>query len=317
MHIESDLKLDFGDVLLRPKRSTIVSRKDVDLHRTFTFKHSGNRWTGIPIISANMASVTTLLVACAMNRHEMLACLPKTIPYENTMPGTYIPSFGLKPLPVLISDFICLDVANGYMERFVGFVKDVRARYSGVLIAGNVVTPEMTEALILAGADIVKVGLGSGAACSTRLLTGVGYPQLSAVIECADAAHGLGGHIISDGGCTTVGDIVKAFAAGADFVMLGSLLAGHEENGQEFYGSASRRAVEEHAGGLQNYRAAEGLELTVPANGKLDTTLQEICGGIRSACAYVGSTRLKSLPKCATLVRVTQQANTSMWKYRT
>ncbi len=126
--------------------------------------------------------------------------------------------------------YVCIDVANGYTESFVGFVAKFREAYPRITVmAGNVVTGEMTEELILSGADIVKVGIGPGSVCTTRSMTGVGYPQLSAVIECADAAHGLGGRICADGGCTTPGDVAKAFGGGADFVMLGGMLAGHDE----------------------------------------------------------------------------------------
>lgn len=318
MNFINDIKLDFSDVLLVPKRSTITSRKNVDLSRTFFFKHNDFAWHGIPLISANMTSVTTQRVAVEMENHKMLACLPKGDPerFYGLSLNAVIPSFGVNDDEVfkeVYTNFVCLDVANGYMEKFVDRVKQVReALKNVVIIAGNVVTPSMTEALILAGADIVKVGIGSGAACTTRLVAGVGYPQLSAVIECADAAHGLGGHIISDGGCTNPGDVAKAFAAGADFVMLGGMLAGHEENGTEFYGMSSERANRENSGGLRDYRASEGRELTVNPRGSISNTLQNICGGLRSACAYVGASRLKDLPKCATFCRVNRLVNESL-----
>lgn len=352
MRIESDVKLDFCDVLLKPKRSTIKSRKEIDLSRTFKFRHSDLTWTGVPIISSNMASVTTPEVAWEMAKRGMLACIPKNADWE-TESVDYIPSFGLQddmPVGVFVKHpFACLDVPNGYIEDVITMVKNLRQGYDGILIAGNVVTAEQTEALILAGADIVKVGIGSGAACSTRIKTGVGMPQLSAVMECADAAHGLGGHIISDGGCSVPGDIVKALAGGSDFVMLGGMLAGHDENGQnclscsgegriysldsadsvpcsycnqtgkvhDFYGSSSRRGNNEIAGGLKDYRASEGWEIKLPNRGPIADTLQDIEGGLRSACAYVGAKNLKSLPKCATFVMVNRTANTSLWEHRT
>src|ERR1700745_831434 len=231
MRMESDLKLDFNDVLLKPKRSTIKSRKEIDLNRVFKFKHTDFTWTGVPIISSNMTSVTNPTVANIMRSHNMLSCVPKN---ENlaSYSNWHIESVGLqdKPLSARLK-WLCLDVPNGYIEDVVERTKELRSLYPKVvLIVGNVVTAEQTEALILAGADIVKVGIGSGAACSTRIKTGVGMPQLSAVIECADAAHGLGGHIISDGGCGVTGGIFKALAGGADFVMLGGMLAGHDEN---------------------------------------------------------------------------------------
>lgn len=318
MRIDSDVKLDFSDVLLKPKRSTITSRKEIDITRTFKFKYSHREWTGIPIISSNMASVTTSEVARAMKKHNMLSCRPKHLQWPS-QDSSVISSFGLDEIiPYTSSPFVCLDVANGYLEVVIERTKELRAKFdsSVILIVGNVVTAEQTEALILAGADIVKVGIGSGAACSTRIKTGVGMPQLSAVIECADAAHGLSGHIISDGGCVVSGDIVKAYAGGADFVMLGGMLSGCDENGTEFYGSSSKRGNIETAGGLKNYRASEGWELKIPPKGSLEGVLQDIEGGLRSACSYIGARQLKNLPKCSTFVMVNRQANSSMWEYR-
>lgn len=318
MRIESDIKLDFQDVLLKPKRSTISSRKEIDLRRTFKFRWSELPWTGVPIISSNMRSVTNFDVANKMVSRNMLACMPKNmefIPHRN-----WIPSRGLddKLQNFDYEGFLCVDVPNGYIEDVVELTRTLRGWFgnSAALIVGNVVTAEQTEALILAGADIVKVGIGSGAACSTRIKTGVGMPQLSAVMECSDAAHGLGGHIISDGGCVFTGDICKAFAGGADFVMLGGMLAGHDENGSDFYGSSSERGNAELAGGLKDYRASEGWEIKLPNRGSIDRTLQDIEGGLRSACSYIGARRLKDLPKCATFVQVARQANTSLWEHR-
>lgn len=346
MRIESDIKLDFSDVLLKPKRSTLKSRKDIELSRRFKFRWTDLQWEGVPVISSNMTSVTTPDAAKAMVKRNMLACVPKNanLPSYGAINKMY--SLGLedKPLSTLAS-FLCLDVPNGYIEAVVDRTKWLREEYPGkILVVGNVVTAEQTEALILAGADIIKVGIGSGAACSTRIKTGVGMPQLSAVMECADAAHGLSGHVISDGGCTTAGDIVKAFAAGADFVMLGGMLAGHTENAEtcpnchgktttepfgalcllcnnsgkvnSFYGSSSERGNEELAGGIKDYRASEGWELRLPDRGSIDRTLQDIEGGLRSACSYVGARSLKDLPKCATFVMVNRQANQSLWEHR-
>jgi GMP reductase len=320
MRIEWSPKLDFNNVLIKPKRSVITSRSEVELARTFTFRHARvQSWVGVPIISSNMTTVTTPQVARAMGLHYMLACMPKDSDlssFEGISDEVIVQSRGMKPPARTNGRFLCLDVANGYMEKFVKLVDSSRRFYSDkIIIAGNVVSPEMTEALILAGADIVKVGLGSGSACATRIKTGVGYPQLSAIIECADAAHGLNGHIISDGGCSTPGDIAKAFAAGADFVMLGGMLAGHDENGTDFYGMSSKKANEIHAGGLKTYRASEGLELTIPSRGSIEATLQEIEGGLRSACSYCGAKRLKDLPKCATFVLVNQISNSYLKEY--
>ena len=251
MRIEDDIKLDFRDVLIRPKRSTLSSRKEVDLSRTYIFKHSNYKWTGVPIMAANMEGVGTFEMAGNLYVHNMFTCLVKSYDLENfinsqnlfdDMYSHFAVSTGtsekdltkLKPILNVFTEiqFICIDVANGYSERFGDFVAEVRENYPfKTIIAGNVVTADMTQELILRGADIVKVGIGPGSVCTTRVQTGVGYPQLSAIIECADAAHGLGAHIIADGGCTCPGDVAKAFGAGADFVMLGGMLAGHDEGG--------------------------------------------------------------------------------------
>jgi GMP reductase len=338
MRIEDDVKLDYSDVLLRPKRSTLSSRSQVALERSFHFRN-GAAWTGIPIVAANMDTVGTTDMADALSEHKMLTCLSKhvdmqqdEISYSTSYLNNVSFTMGMdqtskEKVYKLLEfypdvNFITLDVANGYMECFVDLVKEVRETWKNkIIIAGNVVTAEMTEALILAGADIVKVGIGPGSVCTTRKLTGVGYPQLSAVIECADAAHGLGGHIMADGGCTAVGDIAKAFGAGADFVMLGGMLAGHDESAGEtitthsgkfktFYGMSSDTAMEKYHGGVAKYRASEGKTVIVPYHGSVHGTVQQILGGVRSACAYVGAERLKDLPKCTTFVRVNRQLNT-------
>lgn len=320
LRIDDGIKLDFDDVLLVPKRSTIESRKDVNLLRAFNFRHTDQSWAGVPIIASNMRSVTTPAVAKIMAKHNMLSCIPKGMELDFVDSDNVFSSIGLQdPLKAVSYQFnmIALDVPNGYTERVVEQTKRMREAFPYmVIIVGNVVTAEQTEALILAGASIVKVGIGSGAACSTRIKTGVGMPQLSAVIECSDAAHGLGGHVISDGGCSVPGDIVKAFAGGADFVMLGGMLAGHDENGQDFYGSSSERGNNEIAGGLRDYRAAEGWEIRLPARGPLDHTLQDIEGGLRSACSYIGAKTIKEIPKRATFIQVSRQANDSMWGHR-
>ena len=239
MRIQDDIKLDFDDVLIKPKRSTLVSRKKVNLERTFKFKHSNSRWTGIPIIASNMDHTGTIAMSHVLMELPMLTALCKFI--ESSEWGwnmNIIRTIGLdqnldeQPYDYPNAPWICLDVANGYTERFndyVALMREHEATKDKIIIAGNVCTPEATEQILLAGADVVKIGIGPGSVCTTRKMTGVGYPQLSAVIECADAAHGLGGHIIADGGCTVVGDIAKSFGAGADFVMLGGMLAGHKE----------------------------------------------------------------------------------------
>jgi GMP reductase len=215
------------------------------------------------------------------------------------------------------SQFICIDVANGYSEHFGDFVSKVRDRWPDrTIIAGNVVTADMTQELVLRGADIVKVGIGPGSVCTTRIQTGVGYPQLSAIIECADAAHGLGAHIVADGGCTCPGDVAKAFGAGADFVMLGGMLAGHHEGGGTvidgrvtFYGMSSDTAMKKNQGYLAEYRSSEGRTVDIAYRGPVANTVLDILGGLRSACTYVGAETLKQLPKCTTFIRVNKQFN--------
>lgn len=328
MRIEDDVKLDYCDVLIRPKRSTLESRKDVNLHRTFQFK-CGRIWTGVPIAAANMDTTGTLEMADVLSEYDMITCLSKHIKADDCDDNFTALSFGMtehdiETLGEGVGDvqFLCLDVANGYTEKFVDFVRWVRKMYQDkIIIAGNVVTAEQTEALILAGADIVKVGIGPGSVCTTRKVTGVGYPQLSAVIECADAAHGLDGHVMADGGCTCPGDVAKAFGAGADFVMLGGMLAGHDECAGEvvlegdiqykvFYGMSSDTAMNKHNGGVATYRASEGKTVQVKYRGPVSETVQQILGGLRSACTYVGAKEIKHLPKCTTFVKVYRQLNT-------
>ena len=387
MRIEEDMKLDYKDVLIRPKRSTLGSRKDVDLERGFTFRNykpyvatdvlpdgypvvqkQERHYRGTPIMASNMDGVGTFEMADKLAEGKIFTCLVKTysvnelVDYFDT---DMIERTEYVAMSIGITDvdhakfrdvyeqvgtnlkYVCIDVANGYSSRFRDVVSDFRILYPNiVIIAGNVVTGEMTEELILAGADIVKVGIGPGSVCTTRIQTGVGYPQLSAVIECADAAHGLGGHIIADGGCTCPGDVAKAFAAGADFVMLGGMLAGHNEGGGKvidkfyktgewrknvhtlegietttwedaidrkqfvaFYGMSSDAANTKHFGGLKDYRSSEGREVLVPYRGSVSDTVQDLLGGIRSTCTYAGANSLKQLSKCTTFVRCTQQFN--------
>ena len=344
MRIEEEIKLDYSDVLFRPKRSTLSSRKDVDLKRTYKFKYSNNQWSGIPIIAANMDGVGELTVAEKLSEYGMITCLTKQHDvkkikkfkkiksiYQNIALSIGIKKEDFDNLDKTLKEFnylkfICIDVANGYSERFSAFIKKVRDKYpTKTIIAGNVVTADMTQELILSGADIVKVGIGPGSVCTTRIQTGVGYPQLSAVMECADAAHGLGAHIIADGGCTCPGDVAKGFGAGADFVMLGGMLAGHKEGGGEiierngkkyieFYGSSSEEANEKHYGGLANYRSSEGKKVVIPLKNSLEKTIRDILGGIRSSCTYVGAPSLKQLSKCTTFVRVNNQYNDTFGK---
>jgi GMP reductase len=366
MRIDQDIKLDYSDVLIRPKRSTLSSRKQVRLERKFKFRNSRHEYEGIPIMAANMDGVGTFEMADELAQQNIFTCLVKTYSLEelvdffnNDYPdnrrtqniamsiGTGTIDFDkLEAVYNKVSNklkYVCMDIANGYSDHFAQHVKKVRNAFPNlVIIAGNVVTGEMTEELILSGADIVKVGIGPGSVCTTRIQTGVGYPQLSAVIECADAAHGLGGHIIADGGCTCPGDVAKAFAGGADFVMLGGMLAGHNQGGGDvitryyetneleyqvgehlanrvhkveekkfvqFYGMSSDAANTKHFGGLKDYRSSEGREVLVPYRGDVANTLQDLLGGLRSTCTYAGAMKLKQLSKCTTFVRVNNQFN--------
>jgi len=376
MRIDTEVKLDYKNVLIRPKRSYLLSRSEVDMKREFRFPHAPYVWKGVPIIAANMDTVGTFRMAKKLAEHGAMTALHKfyelpdyeefvsakrpndaeNIPLNpegvglNAWNSTFF-SFGItendadkldqvmkiaEQRPVDEPIFVCLDVANGYSERFARIVERIRKKHENtVIMAGNVVTGEMSEQLILSGADIVKVGIGPGSVCTTRKMTGVGFPQLSAVIECADAAHGLKGLVCADGGCTVPGDVAKAFAAGADFVMLGGMLAGHDEsdgevltrrfltneldkNGEqvvreekflEFYGMSSDTAMNKHYGGVAKYRASEGKRVEIPYRGPVEETLLEILGGVRSTCTYVGAQSLKELSKRTTFVTVSQQIN--------
>jgi GMP reductase len=362
VRIENEILLDFKDVLIRPKRSTLSSRKEVDLNRTYKFRHSGHEWTGVPIMAANMDGVGTLPMSEQLSKYDMFTCLVKNydsgnfehfdgaVNFDKIAISTGTSDKDFDKLVKMISyypfEYICIDVANGYSEYFGDFVAKVRKKFpTKTIIAGNVVTADMTQELILNGADIVKVGIGPGSVCTTRIQTGVGYAQLSAIMECADAAHGLGGHIIADGGCVCPGDVAKAFGAGADFVMLGGMLAGHDEGGGkiinkyfqtnqlktmeysdwgeevtkefivekkqfvQFYGMSSETAMNKHHGGVAEYRSSEGRTVEIPYKGPVENTVKDILGGLRSTCTYVGAPSLKQLSKCTTFVRVTQQAN--------
>ena len=367
MRIDNEIKLDYKDVLIRPKRSTLASRSEVNLERSFTFcnyepdfPHCTDdcSYTGVPIMASNMDGVGTMEMADVLGAQGIFTCLVKTYSAQELIDyfygdGLYRTDHVAMSIGTSDKDFeklcevydfcadnlkyVCIDIANGYSEHFVEHVNEVRKRFPHlVIIAGNVVTADQTQELILNGADIVKVGIGPGSVCTTRIQTGVGYPQLSAVIECADAAHGLGGHIIADGGCSTPGDVAKAFAAGADFVMLGGMLAGHDEGGGEvitksylsnelseetgeqfvetkefvkFYGMSSKSANDKHFGGLKEYRSSEGRTVLTKYKGCVSITIQDILGGIRSTCTYVGASKLKDLSKCTTFIRCNDTHN--------
>ncbi len=352
MRIEDDIKLDYSDVLLKPKRSTLVSRKDVILEREFKFYHSPKKWKGIPIMTANMATCGTFEMARILSQFKMITTFHKYYSvndYEVFFrdfddPDYIVFTLGIRDMDLEKFDgminkgliekfsFICIDVPNGYLERFLEVVKYVREKCpKHIIIAGNVVSNEMTEEIILNGADIVKVGIGPGSACTTRKMTGVGYPQLSAVIECADAAHGIAnekgyGLIIADGGLNVCGDVAKAFCGGADFVLSGSLFSGYEESGgmtierngvkfKEYFGSSSNKAMNVFYGKKDLHRASEGRELLIPHKGNIADFLQDLFGSLRSTGTYIGARKLKEFAKRATFIKVNRQLNQVFERY--
>lgn len=356
--IRSGLKLDYGDVLIEPQPSEVSSRNDVEVSARIGFPRAARtEFDGVPVMAANMDGVGTFEMADALRSRRMFTCLAKhysadeLIEYFSAEPsraGHAAVTIGLrdsdwrrfKTVAARLGGtlrYACLDAANGYVRKFADRVREFRAAYPDiVLIAGNVVTPEQTKLLAEAGADAVKVGIGGGSVCETRLKTGVGYPQFSAVLECAAAARQCGARIVADGGCTGPGDVAKALAAGADFVMLGGMLAGHKEGGGEvvskryrtgevdadgnglteirkfveFYGMSSKTANERHFGGLKDYRASEGRTVMVPYRESLDETVADLLGGIRSACSYVGASSIGRLPERARFVRCNRTHNT-------
>ena len=353
MRIDNDIKLDYDDVLLRPKRSTLTSRKDISLERTFTFLHSPKTWTGVPIMTANMASCGTFSMAETLSKHKIITTFHKyyTIQdFEKFFKKFKKPDYVCYTLGIRDEDikklkqmkakklldnfsFICIDVPNGYLERFLDTIKLVRKLCpQHIIIAGNVVTNEMTEEILLSGADIVKVGIGPGSVCTTRRMTGVGYPQLSAVIECADAAHGISntkahcGLVVADGGQKYPSCIAKAFCGGADFNMSGSLFSGYDQSGgdliekdgkkyKEFFGSSSNKALQEFYGKKDTHRASEGRYVLMPYKGDIEIFIQDLFGSLRSTCTYLGARFIKELSKRATFIRVNRQLNTSLEMY--
>jgi GMP reductase len=337
MKIEEGYKLDFCDILFKPKRSDLESRSQVDLCREITFKHSKIKYYGIPIIAANMDTVGTFEMHYALAKHKIMTCLHKHYKIEDYPDDLdknyYMLSSGIGDndweklqglMTKLQPNYVCIDVPNGYSSKFHRFCKRVRETYPEiVLMAGNVVSDSIVEDLINnLGIDVVKVGIGSGAQCLTRTQTGCGIPQVSAVIECADAAHGIQGHIISDGGIVDPGSVAKAFGSGADFVMIGSMFSGHdqcggkmiEEDGKQYmecYGMSSHTAMNKHYGGVASYRSSEGRSSKVPYKGSIDNTVLDILGGLRSCATYIGSRCIKDIPKCTTFIKVNRQLNTT------
>ena len=341
MRINTEPKLNFEDVLLQPKRSTLSSRRDVDMTRKFTFRNSGKVMNFTPIFASNMDGVGTFSMAKVLQEYKMMTVITKTTTPEQWKEavgdGVRLQSVSVctgtnkmwdpdaedyRNMQKVLQMFpdikmITVDVANAYHENFVDFIKLVREEYpEKVIVAGNVVTPEMTEELIINGADVVKIGIGPGSVCTTRTMAGVGVPQFSAILDCADAANGVDGHIMADGGCVHPGDIAKAFGGGAHMVMIGGMLAGHDESEQEvvngkveFYGMSSDRAREVHGKRKDGYRGNEGRLISLPHRGPVQETVEDILGGVRSACTYIGARRLKDMPKCASFVTVHNNIN--------
>lgn len=335
MKIEPDTKYDFSDVLLKPKRSKLSSRSQVSLEKTITFPNSNFTWTGIPLMVANMDTTGTFEMCRALSKYKIITCLHKHYNVEDYPddldPNYYAISSGItendrnkldKLIARLNPHFVVIDVANGYSSKFINFCTNIRAQYPNLtIIAGNIATSDMVqELLISAKVDVVKCGIGNGSVCSTRLKTGVGIPQLSVCFECSETANGLGGCIVSDGGCQVPGDIVKAFSAGAHFVMMGGMMSGHEESSGEtveengkryklFYGMASEHAQKKYNGGLAKYRSSEGKVRKIPYKGNVSNTVDDILGGLRSAGTYIGASKIKDFPKCSTFVVVKNQVN--------
>ena len=339
--ILTEPQLDFSNVLIRPKRSTLTSRSEINLNRTIEMR-CGRKWSGIPIIAANMDTTGTFEVYETLAEHDCVTALHKFYTKEDFVAYQYANNTPLDPNLFMVStgisnddydrlesimevvdcNWICVDIANGYIPRLTEFCKMLREKYPNkMIVAGNVATREMVEELIINGkVDVVKIGIGPGSACTTRLKTGVGVPQLSAILDCADAAHGCGGRIIADGGITCPGDMAKAFGAGADFVMMGGQFAGHdqnpgdviEENGKKmklFYGMSSKQAMVKHYGKMNNYRSSEGRELKIPYKGDLNNTIEDYLGGVRSTCTYIGAREIKDMAKCTTFLLTSQQLN--------
>lgn len=323
------VKLGFKDVMIVPRPSEIKSRSEVDLIRKFTFEN-GVEWQGVPIVASNMTTIGTFEMAEALAKYKMLTCVHKHYPiyawnhWTNSIDSNKdiinhvavtsgISENDLDRLDTIMAiadfPFICLDVANGYMTRFIDVIAKVRERYPNkILIAGNVVEYRGAHLLAQAGVDIIKIGIGSGSVCTTRRMTGVGYPQISAIDECEKITIVGNRYIMSDGGCVVPGDLAKAFVAGADFVMLGGMLAAHNENETtEFYGMSSIKALKEY-GEKKDYRVAEGKLVNLSPRGSVSKTLDEILGGLRSTGSYINCKTLDNFSQ-AKLIHVTEQTN--------
>ena len=358
--------LDYSDILIRPKIGiNLNSRKDVNLQRVFKFKHGQTR-TGLGVFNANMATVGNFAVAAKLLERGMFATIHKHYGIDEI--GGFLKSCGaekialdnlfitiglknsdteIQKLKDLKSRYgwtaarnICIDAPNFYIPNALDVLKRVRHEFpDAVIMAGNIASGDICLKL-LDYADIIKCGIGSGSACLTRRQTGCGTPMVSLILECADIAHSVNGHICADGGIVDVGDICKALCLNADFVMAGGMFAGTDEaEGEQqekhfetneivdgvrviqtkyfkaYYGMSSEYANNKFAGGMSNYKTSEGRELLIPYTGPIDKILQDIAGGIASCCTYIGASSVKHMSKCATIIQVHNQLNKVFEKY--
>lgn len=357
MNIVNEEQLDFDDVMIAPQPSCVESRKDVTIVRPYKFKHTGKVIEGNPAMAANMATTGTFEMAREMQKHQMFCALHKHYSAEELIQflennkkefGTndYIfISTGLRKddfaklqtvMKTGLCNNICLDAPNGYINGFVQHLNRIRTAFpNSIIMAGNIVTPEKTVELIQNGADVVKLGIGSGSACSTRVKTGVGRPQLSTIIDCVSASKRYEGLVCSDGGVQKPADYIKAIGVHADFVMMGGYLAGCSEAGGKlitklvkspfvddncdyimeerkyklFYGMSSEYAQDQHYNGLADYRASEGIKVLTPYKGPVKKTIQDLEGGLRSALTYVGAQDIEEFPHKITFYKVRRQLN--------
>ena len=373
--ILSETYLDYSDILIKPKMgNNLSSRKDVNLTREYVFKRGQIR-KGLGIFNANMATVGNFETAKKLLKAGMFATLHKfytaeemidfmrqcqneKTDYSNLFISIGIKN-GIRELDKLkeIEDGamwfkpnICIDAPNFYINKAFEVLKHCRELFpESVIMCGNIASSDICHKL-LDYADILKVGIGPGSVCRTRSVTGCGVPMVSCILDCADVVHSVGGMICADGGIVEVGDICKAFALNADFVMSGGMFAGTDEAEGEviekcyktneyaidmidgskpipdqplydikkyklYYGMSSTLANNKFAGGMSNYKASEGREAFIPYTGSLDKILQDIKGGIASACTYIGAANVKDMSKCATLIKVNHTINKIFEKY--
>ena len=356
MNIVKEEQLDFDDVMIMPKPSTVESRKDTTIVRPFKFKWTDKVIEGNPAIAANMTTTGTFEMANELQKHQMFCALHKHYSPEEVIRfleenkrnfgtndyifiGTGLRQGDFENLKKIMAtglcNNICLDAPNGYIQGFVQHLNRLRHTFPhSIIMAGNVVTPEKTFEILQNGADVVKVGIGSGSACSTRVKTGVGRPQLSTILDCVSSAKRYGGLICSDGGIQKPADYVKAIAAYADFVMMGGYLAGCSEAGGDlicrhiktgeqmpsgreetrireykmFYGMSSEYAQKNHyRNGMPSYRASEGIVSLVPHKGPVRDTIQDLEGGLRSAMTYTDSRTIDEFQRNVEFYKVRRQ----------